>query len=788
MFGSQGNALVLADAYQLVARVPSGVVDLVYLDPPMFPLAGTDGGDKALREHLRSFGLVLQQVRRALSPTGTLFVHSVPQQNGHIRLLLDQVYGRQNFRHEYVLPLISAGIRGTGHDTVFFYSVGEAFVSNPVPRPLTADEVAAYTEEDGSGRRYRLVGLLRPVARTSLAYTWRGFEPPANYSWRYAAGRLDSLFQEGRIVIPEHGALPKMKQYLDEQPEAEIGSVWSDLRLSITTLERVGYPSQKPIDLLDRVIRIGSTAGCVICDPYCGSGTTLVAAQMLNRRWIGGDNNAEAVAITRKRLASVFSISEPSGFQSYDETALRARGGESPIPRKTLTTGIDDLQPHFDARYTLGAVLEGDESRHMEFKEVRGSNPVSAIVNAADEYAVSFLNSEGGRILWGVRDKDRVVVGVPLSSQQRDQLRRDVSNKIHSIQPQIDPTQYEFVLHPLDAGNATQPLFVVELKVPEVASSEPYFTSSHETYVRVDGVTRKLSGPQLTDWIKRRSRVPLAAATGTPSLEIGALVSRVRRVLSAHGLETAHLGRFFAAMGASFEFRLKDAQSDDAFVEWLDDVKLDWIAKILGVRREWIDGEDSQIYQRWWFDKNPREFWNSLGAPIEIDAGRRWPGAAQAFFIRWGRGKDWSKRARSSVFVVVAVPLVQLNTERVIYRYVTDFTPHPWTGRRTNIQLRAWTRLLYCQGGFFVSGREMSYEMGEQFGNNSRFLREFLEDQKAVSPIEWHPDDYALSAAESVVAKQTETFPEVLDFLQKHGLPTDAGAGFLRGRQIGPEP
>ena len=98
---------------------------------------------------------------------------------------------------------------------------------------------------------------------------------------------------------------------------------------------------------------------------------------------------------------------------------------------------------------------------------------------------------------------------------------------------------------------------------------------------------------------------------------------------------------------------------------------------------------------------------------------------------------------------------------------------------RTNIQLRAWTRLLYCQGGFFVYGREMSYEVARQFGGNSLFLRDFLEDQEAVSPCSKRNGKQ--------VAKQTSTFPDVLRFLEKHGLPTDAGAGFSVGRQPGPE-
>jgi predicted HTH transcriptional regulator len=178
--------------------------------------------------------------------------------------------------------------------------------------------------------------------------------------------------------------------------------------------------------------------------------------------------------------------------------------------------------------YTLGTVLTLDESRLVEFKEITGKNPVSSIVNAADEYAVAFLNSEGGRVLWGVRDSDRTVVGVSVNHQQRDQLRRDVASKLHSIQPQIDPTRFKFELHPLGSeGGPPHSLFVAELVVPPGDSNEPYFTGSHEMFVRVDGVKKKLTGPQLTAWIRQRSASPRATMIATGNSAIGALIGRV---------------------------------------------------------------------------------------------------------------------------------------------------------------------------------------------------------------------------------------------------------------------
>ncbi|MBU6402707.1 MAG: putative DNA binding domain-containing protein, partial [Verrucomicrobia bacterium] len=166
--------------------------------------------------------------------------------------------------------------------------------------------------------------------------------------------------------------------------------------------------------------------------------------------------------------------------------------------RSGVAAGID--------RFILGERLAIEETREYEFKEVIGNRPADTIANLADEYAVAFLNSEGGRIFWGVRDKDRVVVGVRLPAPDRDRLRRLVANKLHAVQPQIDPTQYRLEFHAVESPEtADSELTVIELIVPKVDPTEPYFTGGGEAFVRVDGVTRRLSGPPLVDWIRRRT-------------------------------------------------------------------------------------------------------------------------------------------------------------------------------------------------------------------------------------------------------------------------------------------
>jgi hypothetical protein len=368
--------------------------------------------------------------------------------------------------------------------------------------------------------------------------------------------------------------------------------------------------------------------------------------------------------------------------------------------------------------YAFGEKLTLEESRGVELKEVRGNNPVSAIVNTADEYAVAFLNADGGRILWGIRDSDKMVVGIPLDQQQRDRLRKSVADKLLAIQPQIDPTLFEFNLHRVSLTETPDSLYVAELVVPAGHSAVAFYTGGHEMFVRLDGVKKKLTGPQLTAWIQRRSGRPSAVARESSIPAVAALLDRVRHVFSEQGLTPGHLARFLLLMNAPFDFRLDHYRTDAALSAWLDDAKLDWIARVFGIRREWLDGEDEQVYERWFFDKNPRQFWE-VARPEGVTGDSVMP---EAFFLRWGTGGEWAK-GHSAVFVVLAIPLCQISAELTIYRYVSDFTPYPWDYPRSHIQLRAWTRLLYGPGGYIIHGREMTHKTGETLESNAQFLQ-----------------------------------------------------------------
>jgi hypothetical protein len=248
---------------------------------------------------------------------------------------------------------------------------------------------------------------------------------------------------------------------------------------------------------------MGSREGETVLDPFCGSGTTLAVAHKSGRQWVGGDNSSLAIDTTIKRLELECGLERERDYIAIKEKQL-LEAQPIYIPPLQVATGFEDLISHSMPRFVFGEQLQVEETRDYEFKEVNSNRPYDVIANTADEYAVAFLNSEGGRILWGVRDTDRVVVGVQLDSQDRDRLRRTVTNKLGAIRPAIDPTLYRLEIHPLNHPSGTKDLFLVELVIPRVRNTQPYYTGGNESYIRLDGVKRKLAGPELTEWIIRR--------------------------------------------------------------------------------------------------------------------------------------------------------------------------------------------------------------------------------------------------------------------------------------------
>jgi DNA methylase len=219
---------------------------------------------------------------------------------GHyLKILLDAIFGPRNFRNEIIWKRSTAhsdtkqGSRQAGriHDTLFFYSKGENRTWNPIHTPY--DEAYALSKyryvEAGTGRRYRLEDLTAAKPGGDTLYEWKGKLPYKGRYWAFSKENMEAFERAGRLVYTSTG-MPEYKRYLDEMPGVPLQDVWTDIDpINARATERLGYPTQKPEALLERIITATSNDADVVLDPFCGCGTAIAVAQRLKRRWIGID-------------------------------------------------------------------------------------------------------------------------------------------------------------------------------------------------------------------------------------------------------------------------------------------------------------------------------------------------------------------------------------------------------------------------------------------------------------------------------------------------------------------
>ncbi len=277
-------------------------------------------GDNDMMAYLAMMAVRLIELHRVLKPTGSLYLHCDPTASHYLKILLDAVFGAENFRNEIVWKRQPAHSDAKHKfsdvsDTILFYAKSKRFEFKPQYRPHDESYLKNfYKFDDGDGRGlYRLGDMASPNPRPNLMYEWRGFGFPAK-GWRYQLATMQKLHNEGRIWYPSNkdgsddvSKRPALKRYLREQAGSIVTSVWDDiLPLHSVDQERLGYPTQKPVALLERILSASSNPDDVVLDPFCGCGTTVHAAQKLGRQWLGIDVTHLAIGLIEKRLREAF--------------------------------------------------------------------------------------------------------------------------------------------------------------------------------------------------------------------------------------------------------------------------------------------------------------------------------------------------------------------------------------------------------------------------------------------------------------------------------------------------
>jgi site-specific DNA-methyltransferase (adenine-specific) len=414
MSAERPNKLFYGDNLDVLRKIGDRTVDLVYLDPPFnsarnynvifarnasngaaaqiqafedtwtwthvtdrqyseyvnggLPPAPADAlvamktllGENDATAYLVNMAPRLVELHRVLKDTGSLYLHCDPTMSHYLKVYLDAVFGPENFRNEIVWQrTLSKALQArrlpSNHDVILAYTRTPGATWNGdttfVPYDLAAlDEKTAskYSHRDPDGRLYQLDNLLNPNAdRPNLTYEFLG----VTRVWRWTRDRMEKALADGLIVQTAPGRVPRLKRYLDEQRGRPMSDVWTDIPpLNSQAAERLGYPTQKPLALLERIIRAATNEGDVVLDPFCGCGTAVDAAHRLGRRWIGIDVTYLAIDLIVKRLHHAFGTDADDSYEvsgvPRDNQAAQALFDKNPFDFERWAVSLVGAQPN----------------------------------------------------------------------------------------------------------------------------------------------------------------------------------------------------------------------------------------------------------------------------------------------------------------------------------------------------------------------------------------------------------------------------------------------------------
>jgi DNA modification methylase len=318
-----------ADNLKQLRQLPDECIDLIYIDPP-FGLTSDFASwsiTSTMEDQLPSDQIStyldwirprLEELHRVLKHSGSFYVHCDSIIGPYLKVILDKVFGTQYFRSHIIVrrQAMTKHLRvpdfTNNHESILFYTKDDNYVFHQQYLPYDESHISGlyrFTEES-TGRKYRLVDMARSnVDSPNLTYEFLGVKR----TWKWSKERMEQAYKDGLIVQTGPDTVPALKQYLDEQEGTPVDNVWLDIQ-PLKADERLGYASQKPLALLDRIIKTSSNEGDIVLDVFCGSGTTLQAAQELGRHWIGVDINPVACRVASERLERHFQLKSGVDF------------------------------------------------------------------------------------------------------------------------------------------------------------------------------------------------------------------------------------------------------------------------------------------------------------------------------------------------------------------------------------------------------------------------------------------------------------------------------------------
>ncbi len=389
-------------------------------------------GQNDMMAYLAMMAPRLVELRRVLKPTGSLYLHCDPTASHYLKLLLDAIFGGQNFRNEIIWERTtgrkSVSQFGRVHDVVLFYTKDQKAKWNEITLPQTEETAKGHDLMRDDEGLFRVSDLSGAGQGPSRKFGDKVIEPSPGRHWQFDQNGIDQLWADGRIIFSKNGN-PRLKTYLKDLPGVSVRDIWTDIEpVNSGAAERLGYPTQKPVALLERIINASSNPGDTVLDPFCGCGTTIDAAEKLGRQWIGIDVTQLAITLIKKRLFDTYgygirfvSASNPDhpigNVQENSNTTVVRVIGEPVSPEDAVKLAEDDkYQFQWWALGLVGARPEeqkkgadhGIDGKILFRDDPKSTKPEQVVIQVKG----GKTSVKDVRDLRGVLDREQAAIGV----------------------------------------------------------------------------------------------------------------------------------------------------------------------------------------------------------------------------------------------------------------------------------------------------------------------------------------------------------------------------------------
>lgn len=411
-------------------------------------------GQNDMMAYLTMMAQRMVELHRVLKPTGSIYLHCDPTASHYLKLLMDAVFDIRYFINEIVWHRSRSAkgqTHGFGrlHDVILVYGRSQASTFTQQTRPLSEVRISAHysSAEPHTGRRYMLDNFTQAGPGPARRFGDRELQPPAGKHWIWSQERIDEAMAEGRIVFTKPG-MPRLKRYLDETRGELIEDVWTDIPpINSQAQERLGYPTQKPAALLERIIRASSNEGDLVMDPFCGCGTTVAVAERLKRRWIGIDITHLAIALMKRRLEDTFGADlspyEVIGVPK-DLASAYALAEQNRHQFEWWAVDLVGARPAQDKRKGADRGVDG----YINFFDDESGKAKTIIVQVKSGH----VNAAHVRDLKGVLEREKAPIGVlaTLEAPTRPMLQEAAAAGFYS--PELFPSHHYPRLQVLTIG------------------------------------------------------------------------------------------------------------------------------------------------------------------------------------------------------------------------------------------------------------------------------------------------------------------------------------------------